>query len=128
VSERSDKPKVGTIVWRDLTVDNAEEVRNFYEEVVGWTASGCDMGGYEDYNMEAPGTSEAVGGICHRKGANGNLPAEWLIYISVADIDRSVQRVLELGGSVLDGPRSMGEYRFCVIRDPAGASAALIGP
>lgn len=119
--------KVGTIAWRDLTVDNAQEVRDFYNEVVGWTFSGCDMGGYEDYNMETSGTGEAVAGICHRKGGNAKLPPEWLIYITVENVDESAKRIVELGGSVIDGPRSMGEYRFCVFRDPAGAAAALIG-
>jgi catechol-2,3-dioxygenase len=29
-------PQVGTIGWVDLTVPNADEVRDFYMEVVGW--------------------------------------------------------------------------------------------
>jgi len=29
---------------------------------------------------------------------------------------------------VVDGPRGMGEQRFAVIRDPAGAHMGLIGP
>ena len=28
----SEKPQVGTICWRDLTVDDAEAVRDFYEK------------------------------------------------------------------------------------------------
>jgi hypothetical protein len=36
------------------------------------------------------------------------------------------RRCVALGGQVLDGPRPMGSKQFCVIRDPAGAVAALI--
>ena len=36
------------------------------------------------------------------------------------------QLCVELGGQVIDGPREMGGQTFCVIRDPAGAVAALI--
>lgn len=64
--------KVGSVLWRDLTVENAEQIRDFYQQVVGWQAQGEDMGGYE-----------------------------------------------------LDGPREMGNGRFCVIGDPAGAVCAL---
>jgi len=44
----------------------------------------------------------------------------------VEDVDQSVERCLELGGRLIDGPRSAGQSRFCVIQDPAGAVAALI--
>lgn len=46
-----ERPKVGTIAWRDLTVPNAEQVRDFYKGVVGWDSSPQDMGGYDDFNM-----------------------------------------------------------------------------
>ncbi|MBW8873323.1 MAG: hypothetical protein JF614_00025 [Acidobacteria bacterium] len=43
----------------------------------------------------------------------------------VADLDASIARCLERGGKVVAGRRSMGQARFCVIQDPAGAVAAL---
>jgi len=46
--------------------------------------------------------------------------------ITVADADASAAACVELGGELVDGPRDMGGYRFCVIRDPAGAVAGLI--
>ncbi|MFB3107254.1 MAG: hypothetical protein ACE1ZA_20350, partial [Pseudomonadales bacterium] len=42
-----------------------------------------------------------VAGICHARGSNANLPPQWLIYINVADVDKSVQRCVEMGGSPL---------------------------
>jgi hypothetical protein len=121
------KPAVGSITWRDLTVKNAEAVRDFYSKVVGWKTAPVDMGGYDDFNMNLPGSGETVAGICHARGPNAKLPPQWLIYITVADVDESAKRCVELGGKIIDGPRKMGEYRFCVIEDPAGAVAAIIG-
>ena len=121
-------PAVGTIGWVDLTVPNATEIRDFYRAVVGWMTDDVDMGGYSDYNMQLPGTKQAVAGICHARGVNADLPAQWLIYLIVHDLDASVARCLELGGTVLAGPKGMGSRaRYCVIKDPAGAVAALIG-
>lgn len=123
---KSDKPEVGTITWTDLTVENAEEVKNFYSEVVGWKSTLHDMGGYHDFNINTPSGGETVTGICHARGDNVNLPPQWLIYITVEDVERSAKRCVELGGKLVDGPRMMGNSHFCVIQDPAGAVSALI--
>lgn len=123
----SNKPAVGSIVWRDLTVQNAAEVRDFYREVVGWKSSPHDMGDYEDYNIHPPSTDEVIAGICHARGANANVPPQWLMYVSVEDVDACAKRCTELGGKVVDGPREMGGSRFAVIQDPAGAVLALFG-
>jgi predicted enzyme related to lactoylglutathione lyase len=122
-----DKPP-GTIVWTDLTVDDAEGVRDFYREVVGWKPTPQSMGDYDDFNMMAPAAETPVAGICHARGANANLPAQWLVYVQVEDVEARARRARELGGAVVDGPRGMGSLRFCVIRDPAGAVLALVGP
>lgn len=84
------------------------------------------MGGYDDYNPLAPHSGEAVAGICHAPGANANLPPQWLVYFTVEDVEAAATRCIEHGGRVIDGPRKAGSYRFCVIRDLAGAVAALI--
>jgi predicted enzyme related to lactoylglutathione lyase len=121
------RPEIGSIAWRDLTVADAASVRTFYGDVVGWKSAEIDMGGYADFAMATPGSGEVVAGICHARGANAKLPAQWLLYITVADVDRSARRCVELGGKILDGPKAAGGQRYCVIQDPAGAVAALVG-
>ena len=120
------KPQIGSVAWRDLTVENAEALRDFYSAVVGWQSEGVDMGDYQDFNMNTPDGGETIAGICHARGTNANLPTQWLIYFTVEDVERSAARCVEQGGEVIDGPRSMGNNQFCVIRDPAGAVAGLI--
>jgi uncharacterized protein len=125
----SEKARVGSITWTDLTVENAERISDFYGAVVGWTASGVDMGGYGDFTMNDPETGTPVAGVCHAREGNADLPPVWLIYVNVEDIERSVMRCIELGGQVISGPKGMGgQGRYCVIRDPAGAALALFGP
>ena len=123
------KPPIGSVSWMDLTVPRAEEISRFYEKVAGWTSKRLDMGGYSDYCMDAPQTGETVAGICHARGDNTNLPAQWLIYITVADLEASLQRCITLGGKVVCPAREMGEHgTMAVIQDPAGAVAALFQP
>lgn len=125
----SDSAETGSISWTDLTVDNAEEVRDFYSRVVGWKSDAVEMDGYSDFSMNAPQSGTCVAGICHARGSNAELPPQWLVYINVADLDASIAGCAELGGEILVGPKKMGSQgRYCVIRDPAGAVAALFEP
>ena len=118
---------IGKIGWIDLACENAVEVRDFYAGVAGWTHNPVAVGDYEDYTVHAPGGSEPVAGICHQRGDNATLPSQWLIYIQVADLQQSVRRCTELGGEVICPVRDVGSYgMMCVIKDPAGAVAALI--
>jgi predicted enzyme related to lactoylglutathione lyase len=112
----------------DLTVPDAAGVRDFYRAVVGWSTSDVDMGGYSDYCMHPVEGEPPVAGICHARGANAGLPACWLVYLTVTDLERSLRECVERGGSVVAEPRSAGQSRFAVISDPAGAVAALFQP
>lgn len=120
--------QVGTVLWRDLTVADADRVRDFYQQVVGWESSPVDMGGYSDFNMTPPGSSAPAAGICHARGSNSDLPAQWLMYVVVVDVDRCAAECARLGGRVVVGPRPMSGGRVCVIEDPAGAVCAVYQP
>lgn len=121
------KPAAGTIGWHDLTVSDAIGIRDFYARVTGWSPSPVAMGDYEDFAMGPPG-GDAVAGVCHARGGNAGLPALWLMYVIVADLDASLDACRSLGGEIVAGPKSMGTARYCVIRDPAGAVCALYQP
>lgn len=118
----------GSIGWIDLTVPDAPALRDFYRAVAGWTSSGVKMGDYSDFVMSAA-DGTAVSGVCHKRGENAKLPSQWLIYIRVADLERSMAECRLRVGTVLQEAKAMGSHgRFCVIQDPAGAVCALLQP
>lgn len=118
----------GHVGWVDLTVANATEVRDFYRAVVGWEYREVAMdGGYADFamtNLEG----HDVTGICHARGVNEGLPAQWLVYFIVLDLQFAVDEAVGRGGELLREPTDMGAGQFAVIRDPAGAVCALFQP
>jgi predicted enzyme related to lactoylglutathione lyase len=120
-------PRPGTITWTDLTVENADQLRDFYEAVAGWAPEAVSMGSYSDYSMN-DANGEAAAGICHARGGNADLPPQWLVYITVEDLDHSIAECQRLGGSTIVPPRSYAGGRYCVIKDPAGAVCALYQP
>lgn len=81
MSDEND-PEIGSIAWTDLTIENAEEVRDFYREVVGWNPFPLSVGDYRDFNMNPPESGNPAASICHARGANAGLPAQWMIAMS----------------------------------------------
>jgi len=119
---------IGKIGWFDLTVEDAPAIRDFYAKVVGWKPENVGMGDYSDFNMTMPESGDPAAGICHARGGNAELPSKWLIYITVADVDKSAETCRENGGQVVVGPKPMGDGKFAVIEDPNGSVAALYQP
>lgn len=119
------KNLIGKIGWVDLTVDNAEEIKNFYSDVIGWQSSPHNMGDYHDFDISSE-DGEVITGICHARGSNKNIPPQWVIYINVASVIDSTNKCLANGGEIIDGPRLMGDQQFCLLRDPVGAIFAIM--
>ncbi len=116
-----DTPKLGKPMWFDLTVENADEVSDFYAAVVGWEKQPLSMGEYDDYVMKVPKGGEGATGICHARGSNAYIPPQWLIYVMVENLDASIEKCKNLGGNIIGEKRKMGEQHYCLIQDPAGA-------
>jgi uncharacterized protein len=120
----------GRIAWLDLTVADASATRDFYRQVVGWSAQEVAMEDegqrYADYAMLG-GDGNPAAGVCHARGVNLGLPPVWLIYLPVGDLAESLRRVEEEGGKVI---RTMhgeeGHHVYAVIEDPVGVHLALV--
>jgi predicted enzyme related to lactoylglutathione lyase len=120
----------GRIAWLDLTVAAATETRDFYKDVVGWSAEEVHMkdpaGHYADYALCTP-DGTAVAGVCHARGVNEHLPPVWLLCLPVGDLIESLSRAREGGGEVVEARKgSAGDHAYAVVRDPVGAYFALV--
>jgi predicted enzyme related to lactoylglutathione lyase len=108
-------------------VDNAEEIRNFYCDVVGWTYAEVNQGEYNDFNiLNLNNEEEVVAGICHKRGEVANFPSQWLNYLNIENLDSSLNKCRPLGGQIIVGPTKMGNANHAVIQDPAGDYLALM--
>ena len=70
----NNKPGISHIEWVDLCIENADSVRDFYANVVGWKPEPVAMGDYNDYSMISPDSGAAIAGVCHQRGTNSELP------------------------------------------------------
>ncbi|WP_286266694.1 VOC family protein [Thalassotalea atypica] len=117
--------QTGEQAWLDLTVDNAEEIKSFYQDVIGWKSEAVSMGEYEDFTMISAESRQAVSGICHARGGNKDLPPMWLPYFLVEDVASATEQVKLQGGHLVTPIKTMGKDKYVVIKDPAGAACAL---
>jgi len=111
-------------LWIDLTVEDADNLRDFYSDVIGWESEGVAMDGYEDYMMLENHESKA--GICHARGTNSGLPPVWIPYFEVDSLETSLLTCVNKGGKMVTAIKSIDENRhYAVIQDPSGAVCAI---
>ena len=121
--------KIGSIVSTDLTGPHAEELKEFYQQVIGWEREDLTMkdesGNYSDYVMKDKEGNWAAG-ICHSRGPNKNIPFQWIVYINVDNIAESIKKCKELGGKILkESKNSEGLCQYALLEDPYGAVLAI---
>ncbi len=110
--------------WIDITVDDATGLADFYKRVMGWTCDTVDMGEYQDYVM-LNCEGEPMGGICHKRGSNAELPSGWIPYFVVSDLDNALVEVHQCGGTQYGDVRHHGKAAFAIIKDISGSHCAL---
>ncbi len=116
----------GKFVWHDLTTDDPAACKKFYAALLGWEYVDTTVLG-RPYSVARIGKN-AVGGIhAPRPESAGKTPAHWLSYMSVADVEASIEKAKASGGAVLAGPVDIGSQgRAAVLRDPQGAPFGLV--
>jgi predicted enzyme related to lactoylglutathione lyase len=115
----------GVFVWDELGTQDLEASKRFYGDVFGWKAR--DMGEeYRGYNIWSRGETD-IGGLMALP--DSSMPTQWVPYVGVDDADATVAKAKELGGTVILEPMDVPEVgRLAVLRDPQGATFALIKP
>lgn len=124
----TDTNKTGQVVWMDMAVPDATQAAEFYSKVIGWNIQAFDMGGYNDYCMNDPITGETQAGVCNARGVNADFPRQWMIYIQVDDLEKSLEEVVANGGKIVGEKKSNGKGgHYCMIQDPAGLYLVITG-
>ena len=124
--ELSSTPLLGKFVWRDLVTENPDAAKPFYAALFGWEF-------VETRALGAPYTliksgDQYIGGISRTRRPQPNQPvSQWLSFMSVADVDRAVDRTRVAGGSLVAGPLDLTAVgRGAVVLDPEGAPLGLL--
>jgi uncharacterized protein len=111
----------GALSWNELASPDLDASSVFYAALFDWTVEPFE-GSPEPY-LTIKNGEVANGGI--RTLNSPGPPPHWLVYFAVDDLDASLAKVAELGGSTHAGPIDIGVARIAVVADPQGAMFAL---
>lgn len=111
----------GALVWNELQSPDLDASTAFYGELFGWGVE--EFAGMGDRYLTIKIGEAANGGM--RTLSPAGSPPSWLVYFGADDLDVSLARVQELGGSVLAGPIDIEIAKIAVVQDPQGAVFAL---
>lgn len=115
----------GAMVWNELDTRDLPGAERFYGAVFGWTAEPIEQDGdvvYASWKL----AGRTVGGIMPmNESFPAEVPANWLVYFGVDDLDASVRKVEELGGQVRMPRMQMPAGAFAVVADQHGATLGL---
>jgi predicted enzyme related to lactoylglutathione lyase len=124
------RAKSGEFNWVDLWARDFEKQGAFYEALFGWNHTDFPFENGMVYRMFNAG-GHAVGGMSQLSAdmiAQG-LPSAWNTYLATDDVDATVAKAAELGGTVTMPPMDVpGSGRTAVIQDPTGAYVSFWKP
>ena len=93
----------GKFIWRDLMTDDIPSVKNFYTELFGWTY--LDIGETDnDYTVVLHNGKPIAGMFRLRDVEQKHGYSQWISYLSVADINQSVNHIKSSGGKIYRDP------------------------
>jgi predicted enzyme related to lactoylglutathione lyase len=117
----------GRFAWYELLTTNAAAARAFYARVVGWEAQDASTAAFP-YAVFSAGRAE-VGGLMELPPEARRMGAtpRWVGYVAVSDIDGTVGRLMQLGGSVLVPPTDSNIGRVSIVADPQTATFGMVG-
>lgn len=103
---------------------------DFYRQAFGWnpleeaTEDGHHYAGFMDPETDRPlaGIGDEIENL-----VEGEAPA-WCVFWQTDDVDAAVEKVLALGGTLIDAARDGGLGRVAGVADPTGARFCLCQP
>ena len=118
----------GTPAWFELwTRDHAKAVA-FYEKVFGWTLDAVGDSDEFRYSILVEGDEQLAGIMDASSFLPDGVPAHWSVYFGTDNADKTIEKVVELGGSVVVPAEDTPYGRLATVADPTGINFKLVQP
>lgn len=121
MSTRTSPWPSGVPCWADVMATDVRASGRFYAAVFGWQVPEPEEQWGDYVTAEAGG--QLVAGI---GPVQPGAPAAWTLYLATDDVEGTVARAAERGGSVIGPVTDVGPLgRMAIVADPAGAVFGL---
>lgn len=114
---------MSTFVHMELSTSDVKAAKQFYKALFGWK--------YKDMKMPegvytgiVTAEGQPIGGM--QKNPMPEAPNNWLGYVGVASVKKTIAKVTKLGGTVLVPETEVGGMgKLAIFTDPQGAAFAI---
>jgi predicted enzyme related to lactoylglutathione lyase len=107
------------VVWFEVMGQDADKLRQFYSELLGWK---IEVQPETGYGMVSPGPGGIAGGI----GAAGPGSRGWTtFYTQVPCLETALETAQRLGSRVLMPVTKLPDTTIAVVSDPEGRAVGL---
>ena len=115
--------------WNELVTRDLGTALEFYTEVFGWNYDATDMPNGTYHVVEGGEHGGLAGAMDMPEGMPEQVPAHWLVYFAVADVEAARAQAEQLGGHITFGPmKAPGVGTIVNVLDPQGAAFAMMQP
>lgn len=119
----------GRPYWYELSCAPGQRpaAEDFYARLFGWQIGDSGIEGF-DYHLAAS-DGDMVAGLMDMPGDVSGMPAFWLIYFAVDDLDAAVAQAVAQGGNLHRAPFDVpGTGRIAILADAQGAGFGMMQP
>ncbi|MER5423519.1 VOC family protein [Streptosporangium roseum] len=117
----------GALAWNELVTRDTARCGAFYPAVFGWGVKDVDGAGGRCVEWQVDG--HPVAGMTESgPRVPPDTPPHWLAYFAAEDVDATVARAEELGGTVVLPRTPAPRGPVAVLADPQSALFAVVGP
>jgi predicted enzyme related to lactoylglutathione lyase len=116
----------GTPAWFELHTRRYDESVAFYRDVFGWDAHTVSDTDDFRYTTLGEGENQLAGIMDDSPYADEKAPAHWAVYFAVSDADATLERVVELGGTIVRPAEDTPYGRLAQAADPTGTVFRIV--
>jgi predicted enzyme related to lactoylglutathione lyase len=121
----------GRVIWHDLLTMDIEGSRRFYGGLLGWEFEELPLSlgfGQTSRYLLIRHKGELIGGMVDVSQVDQKVnSSQWVVVMSVEDVDAAVTAVGQAGGSIITPPTDLNDRgRIAVVNDSAGALFAML--
>jgi len=121
----------GKIIWHDLLTNDIEGSKRFYAELFGWEYQEIPLSlgvGKSSKYLLISQRGKLIGGMVDVAGLDTQInSSQWVVLMSVADVDAAADQISNAGGVLLTPPTDLSDRgRIAVAQDNAGAVFAVL--
>ena len=118
--------EAGTPAWFELHTRDYDKSVSFYRDVFKWDAHTVSDTDEFRYTTLGEGENQLAGIMDDIAVSGDDDPPHWAIYFKVDDADAALEKIVELGGTVIQPAEDTPYGRLARAADPTGAEFRIV--